>query len=81
MTISYAVSDTRYLPRYIGIELDGLSSASTIAIDGPKTVGKSETATRRANRTFYLDRDNERELFQANMDKLLVAEETLCIDE
>lgn len=81
MAIHYEATDARYLPRYVDIELDELSSAGAIAIDGPKAVGKSETATRRANRTFYLDRDNERELLQANMDALLVDEDTLCIDE
>ncbi|PMD04208.1 hypothetical protein CJ199_13395, partial [Brevibacterium paucivorans] len=70
-----------YLPRYIDLELDELTGASAIAIDGPKAVGKSETATRRANRTYFLDRDSERELLRADMDALLVAEDTLCIDE
>lgn len=81
MTLKYPASNEHYLPRYIDFELDELTSAPAIAIDGPKAVGKSETATRRADRTYFLDRDNERELLQADMDALLLSEEILCIDE
>lgn len=81
MAIDYPTDSPSYLPRYIDLELDELKGASAIAIDGPKAVGKSETATRRANRTYFLDRDSERELLRADMDALLVAEDTLCIDE
>lgn len=79
-----------YLARYIDQELDALQGAPAIAIDGPKAVGKSESAVRRADATYFLDRENERELVRADMDAILRADsanntgsanKTVCLDE
>jgi predicted AAA+ superfamily ATPase len=45
-----------YLPRTIDLELDELLPlAPAIALDGPKGVGKTGTAQRRAALTWFLD--------------------------
>ena len=62
-----------YLWRYIDDELEALDGLTAIAIDGAKGVGKSETR--------HLDRDNERELLYAQMDKILQGPGTICLDE
>ncbi|MEJ5928439.1 DUF4143 domain-containing protein [Corynebacterium sp. H128] len=73
--------ESRYLSRYIDIELDELTGAPAIAVDGAKGVGKSETTKRRATKVYQLDRVNERELLQARLDDLLSVAEVLCLDE
>lgn len=70
-----------YLWRYIDDELEALDGLTAIAIDGAKGVGKSETSIRRADETWHLDRDNERELLYAQMDKILQGPGTICLDE
>lgn len=45
-----------YLPRTIDLELDELMpGAPAIALDGPKGVGKTGTAERRASQVWTLD--------------------------
>lgn len=73
--------NTGYLPRYVDRELDDLHSVRAIAVDGAKAVGKSETAVRRADSTYFLDRENERELVRANLDQILRSSGTICFDE
>lgn len=70
-----------YLERYIDTELDQLNEAPAIAVEGAKGVGKSETAMRRVEQTFRLDRPNERALLDADMDSLLVGKNAVCLDE
>lgn len=72
---------TRYLRRYVDRELDELAGSPAIAVDGAKGVGKSETATRRVDAVYRLDRANERELLNAKLDELLVTSKSLCLDE
>lgn len=77
-----SISNTKnYLWRYIDDELEALDGLTAIAIDGAKGVGKSETSIRRADETWHLDRDNERELLYAQMDKILQGPGTICLDE
>lgn len=46
MALSVEDSKSEYLLRYIDAELDELSAAPAIAIDGAKGVGKTETSVR-----------------------------------
>ncbi|WP_257160715.1 ATP-binding protein [Corynebacterium cystitidis] len=69
------------MSRYIDRELDDLGQIVAIAIDGAKAAGKSETATRRADRVFFLDRENEKELVGADLDNILNLPGTTCFDE
>lgn len=50
-----------YLTRTVDTELDELLPlASAIALDGPKGVGKSATAARRADHSWFLDDVDQR---------------------
>lgn len=56
-----------YLPRTADRELDELlAGASAIALDGPKGVGKTNTAQRRTQTTVRLDNAAEREIIAAD---------------
>ncbi len=70
-----------YLRRTVDSELDELLPvASAIAIDGPKGVGKTATAQRRATRTWLLDDPKQRDLLET--DRTSIGEAgTLLIDE
>lgn len=71
-----------YLPRTIDIELDELMpDAPAIALDGPKGVGKTGTAKRRATTSWFLDKPAERGLAQADFELASVPPGTLLIDE
>lgn len=59
-----------YHRRTIDDELDTLVDAPAIAIDGPKAVGKTTTAQRRAAVTIRLDDPTERELVAADPSRL-----------
>lgn len=71
-----------YLPRTIDRELDELMDGlAAIAIEGPKAVGKTETAARRAQTVLDLDRDEVRAGVAADLTSLRPGEGTLLIDE
>lgn len=56
-----------YLPRAIDLQLDALlPGARAIAIDGPKGVGKTATASRRAAAVLRLDEDQSVDALAAN---------------
>jgi len=56
-----------YLPRTVDLELDELLPlAPVIAIDGPKGVGKTDTARRRATTTWLLDDEDQRRIAAAD---------------
>ncbi|WP_068425015.1 hypothetical protein [Piscicoccus intestinalis] len=56
-----------YLTRTIDRELDELMPlAPAIALDGPKGVGKTGTARRRATQTWLLDLAEQRALLEAD---------------
>ena len=76
------ISDWSYLPRIVDRELDELVGAvPAIALDGPKGVGKTVTAVRRAQRTIALDDIVERSLLEADPQRIDRGDFPLLIDE
>lgn len=80
-----AVSDAvgaRYRRRVIDGELDELfAGLPAIALEGPKAVGKTATALRRATTVHRLDDDGERSILQADPSRLLEGGRPVLIDE
>ncbi|MGC5626796.1 ATP-binding protein [Georgenia sp. Z1344] len=71
-----------YTRRTVDAELDELMTlAPAIAIDGPKAVGKSATATRRADHSWFLDDPDQRELVAADLGLDGAPSGTLLLDE
>ena len=71
-----------YQPRSIDDELDELlSAAPAVAIDGAKGVGKTRTATQRADSMWLLDDPAQAELLRADPTFTDAAPGTLLIDE
>ncbi len=71
-----------YLVRSVDRELDELlPMASAIALDGPKGVGKTETAVRRADTFWYLDDPAQREVARADFGLHSVPPGTVLLDE
>ncbi|GGH64553.1 ATP-binding protein [Rothia aerolata] len=57
-----------YLARSLDLELDELLPyVSAVAIDGPKGVGKTDTARRRAKHRFFLDNPDQRQVIEADL--------------
>lgn len=71
-----------YTPRVVDRELDELLEAlPAIAVEGPKGVGKTATAARRANTVFRLDEPAQREIAAADPSVLITASPPVLIDE
>ena len=71
-----------YLIRTVDRELDDLLGiAPAVALDGPKGVGKTDTARRRSDVAWYLDDPAQREVARADFDLSAVDAGTLLIDE
>jgi predicted AAA+ superfamily ATPase len=71
-----------YLPRLIDAELDELlSGLPAVCLDGAKAVGKTVTATRRAQVAFRLDEPTDREILAADLGQLEAEAGTVLIDE
>lgn len=71
-----------YLPRVVDGELDRmLAGLPAVAVEGPKGVGKTATALRRATRTIRLDRPDELERLRAEPSRTDPALGTLLLDE
>lgn len=71
-----------YLTRTIDQELDELLPfAPAIAIDGPKGVGKTDTALRRAEHVYRLDNPEQREVLAASFDLSAIPSGTTLLDE
>lgn len=71
-----------YIRRIVDDELDALlPSLVAVSIEGPKAVGKTETALRRARTVYRLDDPNQRELIEADRRRLLEGERPVLIDE
>ena len=71
-----------YLRRTIDEELDVLiPELAAIALDGPKAVGKTASAERRANGQFKLDSATRRTVVIADPDSILRAPRPVLIDE
>lgn len=71
-----------YLPRAADEELDELLvEAAAVAIDGPKGVGKTDTARRRAKSAWFLDDLAQRDLVGADPSIIRSATIPVLIDE
>ncbi len=71
-----------YRRRVVDHELDELLvGLPAIALDGPKAVGKTATALRRAATVYRLDDDGERAIAQADPSRLLEGDPPILIDE
>ncbi len=71
-----------YLRRSIDAELDELLPVvPAIALDGPKGVGKTETAMLRADTIFRLDDPAQREILRADFELRSLPKGTILIDE
>lgn len=71
-----------YLRRTIDSNLDELlPHISAIAIDGPKGVGKTETAQRRVSTILRLDEPAQREILSADFDLSTLPEDSILFDE
>ena len=72
----------RYRRRIVDGELDELiAGLPAIALEGPKAVGKTATALRRARTIYRLDDEGERAIAQADPSRLLQGERPVLIDE
>lgn len=75
-------SASSYWRRIADDELDELiAGLPAIAIEGPKAVGKTATAMRRAATVHRLDDEAERSIAQADTSRLLEGEPPVLIDE
>lgn len=71
-----------YLPRVVDEEVDELlAGLPAIALEGPKAVGKTATALRRANTVYRLEDSAERAVAEAGPDRLLTGSTPVLIDE
>lgn len=71
-----------YLPRAADLELDRLLPlAPAIAIDGPKGVGKTDSAARRATTSYFLDEADDLAILAADLHFSTAADGTILIDE
>jgi predicted AAA+ superfamily ATPase len=75
-------ADVSYLRRIVDDDLDELfAGLPAIAIEGPKAVGKTATALRRAATVYRLDDDGERSIAQADPSRLVEGDRPVLIDE
>lgn len=73
---------TTYVPRVVDVELDELLQAlPALSLEGPKGVGKTETAQRRVVTTYRLDEPPQRAVAEADPAHLLTAPPPILIDE
>lgn len=73
---------TQYIPRVIDDDLDELlPSVSAISLEGPKAVGKTLTAKRRAKTAYQLDDPTQLALVGADMERLIEGEPPILVDE
>ncbi len=72
----------QYHQRVVDSELDALiEEISAISLEGPKGVGKTATAQRRANSSFALDDENSRQLLLADLARLDRSATPVLVDE
>lgn len=72
----------RYLPRLVDQELDELCrSCPAIAIEGPRGVGKTETALRRAATVYRLDDPRQLEVLKADPERITTGSPPVLVDE
>lgn len=75
-------SATSYLRRILDDELDELIGAlPAIALEGPKAVGKTATASQRARTTYEFDYPDQLEVAEADIDRVLAEPPPVLVDE
>ncbi len=71
-----------YIARIVDDELDELvAGLPAISIEGPRAVGKTETALRRAGTVHRLDDVRHQEILRAEPERLVTGEPPILIDE
>ncbi|MFE1082690.1 ATP-binding protein [Brevibacterium sediminis] len=71
-----------YLSRTIDLELDELlNETPAIAVDGPKGVGKTDTASRRSDIAWYLDDPAQRDILRSAFSLKSIPKGTVLLDE
>ncbi len=71
-----------YIPRIVDQRLNELlSGLPAISLEGPRAVGKTETALRRAHTVYRLDDNQQLELVLADPLRLLEGDPPVLIDE
>jgi hypothetical protein len=71
-----------YRPRVVDEELDELlAGLPAISIEGPKAVGKTATAIRRAATVYRLDEEGERSIVEADTKRVVEGARPILIDE
>lgn len=79
---SLDVADSSYRRRVIDAQLDEfLAGLPAIAIEGPRAVGKTATASRRAATVYRLDSEPDRSIAAADTTRLVQGETPILIDE
>ena len=72
----------KYLTRLVDRELDELMPGlAAIALEGPKGVGKTETAQRRARTVYRLDDPAQRAIAEADASQVLTGAAPVLVDE
>jgi predicted AAA+ superfamily ATPase len=76
------IGDSGYRPRVIDAELDEfLAGLPAVSIEGPRGVGKTVTAERRAATVYRLDDSDEFLIAQADSSRLVGGQPPILIDE
>ena len=71
-----------YRPRIVDEELDELlPGLPAVAIAGPKAVGKTVTAARRAATVYRLDQESQRSIIEGDTSQVVEGEPPILIDE
>ena len=70
-----------YLPRIVDIELNELAEAPAVSLEGPRAVGKTETALRRAATVHRLDNPDRLAVLRAAPRRVTAGEPPVLIDE
>ncbi|MDE0268572.1 MAG: DUF4143 domain-containing protein [Acidimicrobiaceae bacterium] len=71
----------KYLPRIVDAELDDLSAAPAVSIEGPRAIGKTETALRRAGTVHLLDDPEQLAVLAAAPRRVTAGDPPVLIDE
>jgi hypothetical protein len=73
---------TEYRPRIVDEELDELlPDLPALSIEGPKAVGKTVTAARRAATVYRLDQASQRSIVEGDTSQVVEGEPPILIDE
>lgn len=81
-SIMMVIKMTDYVRRIVDDELDVLMpELSAISLEGPKGVGKTETALRRAETIYELDDPEQRTVIEAEPKQLTEGKEPILVDE